>query len=128
VRDSYAWYVRVPDLVKFLQRIAPAVEKHIVTSAIVGYSGEVKIGFYRNGLRIVLEKGKFKTIEFWQPEAGDMGQALFPDLTFLQLVFGYRSYEELEQSYADCSYKDDETRVLLSTLFPKKTSSVMMVR
>jgi len=51
----------------------------------------------------------------------------FPDLTFLQLVFSYRTYEQLEQSYADCTYKDDEARMLLSTLFPKKASSVMFV-
>ena len=48
------------------------------------------------------------------------GFAAFPDLSFLQLVIGCRSIEELEQSFADCWYKDDETRVLLSTLFPNK--------
>jgi hypothetical protein len=55
------------------------------------------------------------------------GTAGFPDLTFLQLVFGYRSFEQLEQSYADCWYKNDEIRVLLNTLFPRKACSVMMV-
>ncbi len=55
------------------------------------------------------------------------GNAAFPDLSFLQLVFGYRTFEELEQSYADCTYNNDETRVLLNTLFPKKASSVMFV-
>ena len=67
------------------------------------------------------------TIESWMPCHEDQGNAAFPDLSFLQLVFGYRSFEELEQSYADCSYKDDERRVLLNTLFPKKASSVMFV-
>jgi dihydrofolate reductase len=57
----------------------------------------------------------------------DTHTAAFPDLTFLQLIFGYRTYEQLEQSYPDCTYKDDEVRVLLSTLFPKKASSVMFV-
>jgi hypothetical protein len=127
LRDPYAWYIRVPDLPAFLHLITPALEDHIAGSVIVGYSGEVKISFYRSGLRLVLDKGKIITIEPWMPCPEDRGNAAFPDLSFLQQVFGYRTFEELEQSYADCSYKDDETRVLLNTLFPKKASSVMFV-
>jgi hypothetical protein len=127
LRDPYAWYIRVPDLPGFLRVIAPALERHIVESAIVGYSGEAKVSFYNTGVRLVLDKGRLVTIERWMPCHEDQGNAAFPSLSFLQLVFGYRSFEELEQSYADCTYKDDERRVLLSTLFPKKASSVMFV-
>jgi hypothetical protein len=126
-RDPYAWYLRVPDLPAFLRVITPALERHIASSAIVGYSGEVKISFYRSGLRLALDKGKLVTIEPWQPCHEDQGEAAFPELSFLQLLFGYRTFEELEQSYADCTYRDDERRVLLNTLFPKKASSVMFV-
>lgn len=127
LRDPYAWYIRVPDLPKFLRRIAPVLERRIAESAIVGYSGEVKVSFYRSGLRLGLEKGQLAAVEAWMPSPEDHGSAAFPDLTFLQLVFGYRTFEELEQSYADCWYNNDEARVLLNTLFPKKASSVMMV-
>lgn len=127
IRDPYAWYLRVPDLPAFLRVIAPRLESHIAESALVSYSGEVKISFYRSGLRLVLDKGKLVTIEPWMPCHEDQGNAAFPDLSFLQLVFGYRTFEELEQAYADCTYKDDERRVLLNTLFPKKASSVMFV-
>jgi hypothetical protein len=127
LRDPYAWYIRVPDLPKFIRHIAPALERHIAESAIVGYSGEVKISFYRSGLRLALNKGKLIAIEPWIPRHEDQGNAKFPDLTFLQLVFGYRDYEEIEQSFADCGYRDDEVRVLLNTLFPRKASSVMFV-
>ncbi len=61
------------------------------------------------------------------PSHEDHGNSAFPDLSFLQLVFGYRSFEELEQAYADCWYDSDEQRVLLNTLFPRKSSSVMFV-
>jgi hypothetical protein len=127
LRDPYAWYIRVPDLPAFLRQVAPALERHIAESAIVGYSGEARISFYRSGLRLVLDKGRLVNIETWMPCHEDQGNAAFPDLSFLQLVFGYRTFEELEQFYADCTYKDDERRVLLSTLFPKKASSVMFV-
>ncbi|MGZ6346785.1 MAG: GNAT family N-acetyltransferase, partial [Anaerolineales bacterium] len=124
LRDPYAWYIRVPDLPAFLCQIAPALERHIAESAIVGYSGEARISFYHSGVRLVLDKGRLVTIESWKPCHEDQGNAAFPNVSFLQLVFGYRSFEELEQSYADCTYKDDERRILLSTLFPKKASSV----
>jgi hypothetical protein len=127
LRDPYAWYLRVPDLPSFLHLITPALERHINDSAIVGYSGEIRISFYRSGLRLRLEKGRLVNIELWQPSQEQRGEAAFPDLSFLQLVFGYRCFEELEQSYADCWYTDDERRVLLNTLFPKKASSVMFV-
>jgi len=127
MRDPYAWYIRVPDLPKFIRQIAPVLERRIAESSIVGYTGEARISFYRSGLQLVLDKGKLVTIESWRPSHEDRGNAAFPDLTFLQLVFGYRAYEQLEQSYADCTYKDDEARVLLNTLFPKKASSVMFV-
>jgi hypothetical protein len=127
IRDPYAWYIRIPDLPVFLRLITPALERHITGSAIVGYTGETKISFYRSGLLLGFIKGRLVTIEPWMPGSDERGNASFPDQSFLQLVFGYRTFEELEQSYADCWYKDDETRVLLNTLFPKKPSSVMMV-
>jgi hypothetical protein len=127
IRDPYAWYVRVPDLPKFIQHISPALERHIAESPIVGYTGRVNIGFYRSGLYLEFNKGKLAGTGSWKPESHNYGRAAFPDLSFLQLIFGYRTFEELEQSYADCYYEDDETRVLLNTLFPKRASSVMMV-
>ena len=51
------------------------------------------------------------------------GAAAFPDLTFLQLLFGYRSFEELQYAFADC----DEAQALLTALFPKQASGVWPV-
>jgi hypothetical protein len=127
LRDPYAWYVRVPDLPAFLRVLAPALERHIAGSAIVGYSGEVNIGFYRSGVRLALKDGKLTGVEAWQPESQNWGRAAFPNLTFLQLVFGYHNMDELRRAHPDCYYDSDETRVLLDTLFPKKASSVMFV-
>ena len=50
--------------------------------------------------------------------------ALFPDLTFLQLLFGYRSYDELDMAFADCFANNAEAAVLLNALFPKRPSYV----
>lgn len=127
VIKPYAYYVRVPDLPAFLNHIRPALEKRIAESIAVGHSREIKISFYRDGLRLVLEKGKLITIESWKPSAEDGGSVAFPGLTFLQILFGYRSFEELRESFADCWYAKEEDRALIKILFPKKLSDVFPV-
>ncbi len=124
VRPPYAWYVRVPDLPAFLRRIAPALEAQLARSAAVGHTGELKLNFYHGGLRLGLTAGRLTTIAPWQAAVGENGDAAFPNLTFLQLLFGYRSLDELRHAYADCSYNGDATRVLLGALFPKQASNV----
>ena len=93
----------------------------------MGHSREIKISFYRTGLRLVIEKGKLTTIESWKPTPEDDGAAAFPGMTFLQILFGYRSYDELQQSFADCWCDNEEIRVLINILFPKKLSDVFPV-
>lgn len=126
-RRSYAWYVRVPDLPDFLRHIAPVLEQRLAESALVGHAGELKISFYRDGLRLVLENGRLSAVERWMPTDNDRGAAAFPDLTFLQLVFGYRALEELEYAFADGGAGTDEARALLKALFPKQASNLWPV-
>ena len=127
-RKPYAWYLRVPDLIAFLRRIAPVLEARLAGSPVVGHSGELKITFYRGGLRLVLEEGRLAVIEPWTPEPVEIsGQAAFPGQTFLQLLFGYRSLEELCGAFPDCDVRTDEAWALLSALFPKQASDIWPV-
>jgi hypothetical protein len=123
-RPPYAWYVRVADLPGFLRHIAPALEARLARSVAAGHSAELKLSFYRSGVRLGLEQGRLNTIEPWQPQPSDGGNAAFPNLTFLQLLFGYRGLDELRHAYADCWTNGDETRALLMALFPKQASNV----
>lgn len=124
VREPYAYQVRVPDLPGFLNHIRPALEERLAGSIAIGHSREIKVSFYREGLRIVIEKGKLTTIEKWMPSPEEEGDIAFPDRTFLQMLFGYRSYDELHTSFADCWCNTEEVRVLMNILFPKKLSDV----
>ena len=123
VRKPYAWYIRVPDLPKFVGHIAPALERRLAGSAQAGYTGELKVSFYRSGLQFKFREGSI-SVEGWKPERVEEGEAAFPDLTFLQLLFGYRSLEELQYAFPDCSASTDDARALLPILFPKKASAV----
>jgi hypothetical protein len=124
-RQPYAWYLRVADLVDFLRHITPALEKQLSLSPLSGYSGELKITFYRSGLKLIFIKGGIVSVEDWRPEPqGHSGDAGFPELTFLQLLFAYRSLDELKFAFPDCWTDNDDARALLDALFPKRSSSV----
>jgi hypothetical protein len=125
--QPYAWYLRVPDLLGFLRHLAPALDRRLAGSPLVGHSGKVKISFYRSGLLLSFEAGRLVAVDAWQPTPTEGGDAGFPDLTFLQLLFGYRSMEELDHAFADCWASDDRARPLLEALFPKRPSDVWPV-
>jgi hypothetical protein len=127
---GYAWYIRVPALPAFLRRISPMLERRLAGSILSGYTGELKLSFYRSGVRLGFEGGQLAAIEPWSPESTEDGSAGFPELTFLQLLFGFRDLEELQHAFPDCrlSYAGgDEVRALLNALFPRQASLVLPV-
>lgn len=120
----YAYFVRVPDLPAFLLHIAPVLERRLAESVLVGHSGTHKLTFYRSHLELVLENGRFTQIAPYEPKEWSDANALFPELTFLQLLFGHHSLDELKAAHPDCYTQQEETAVLLNILFPKKPSKV----
>ena len=127
IRKAYAWYVRVPDVPRFLRHVVPALERRLLESPLGGYSGELRISLYRGGLRLVFEDGRLKLAESWRsPAYANSEDAAFPPLVFLQLLFGYRSLDELRYAFPDVWVKD-EAELVLKTLFPMKPSWVVPI-
>jgi hypothetical protein len=124
LQRPYAWYVRVPDLPRFLRQIAPVLEQRLAGSIVAGYTGALRLVFYRSGLRLDFANGALITVERWQPTVDQLGDARFPDLTFLQLLFGHRSLDELEDAFPDCRAGRGDTSALLQVLFPKQASDI----
>lgn len=120
----YAWYLRVPDVPGFIQHIAPVLETRVAASNLAGYSGEVKLDFYRGGLRLVLVEGKLTEIAPWRaPAYGEGADAGCPLLVFNQLLFGYRSLAELRAFFPDV-WANAAPAQVLDVLFPKQPSHV----
>ncbi len=124
VRDPYAYYVRVPDLPEFLQHVAPVLEARLAQSVAVNHSGELKLNFFKDGVKLIFAQGKIKSVEGYAPENAEDGDALFPDLTFLRVLFGYNSFWDIEKLFADCYVRNDAARALVPALFPKQASNV----
>ena len=122
----YGWYVRVPDIPAFLRHITPALERQLAGSVIAGHTGTCQINLYRSRFVMVWEEGRLKeVIDGYEYRRLDDGDANFPELTFLQLLFGFRSFDELITSFVDCYPGNSTTRVLLRALFPKRPSHVI---
>lgn len=128
--EPYAWYIRVPDLPAFLRHIAPALEARLAASYRPGYNGDLMLNFYRRGVRLVFEQGKLTTVETWQPSTEHEGHIAFPDNTFTQMLFGYRSLDELEAAFPDCwvNRETPDHGVLARILFPKQPSYLWAVQ
>jgi len=45
-------------------------------------------------------------------------------LSFLQILFGYRSLDEVRYAFPDCWWSDESTRIIVNALFPKKSSTL----
>ncbi len=118
---TYAWYLRVADLPRFLRHIAPVLERRLADSAQAGYTCEITVDFYRGGLRLVLENGKLATVENWQRPIWGEAKAGYPPLVFLQSLFGHRSLDELRRIYPDV-WAEGEATAVLDALFPKRPS------
>ena len=124
VHKPYAYYLRVPDLVAFITLIKPVLIERLAQSPFVGCSGEVTLNFYQDGLRLSFKEGRLEGINAINAVDPDKATANFPPLVFINLLFGHRNMDELHNAYTDCYTKDQQSKHLLDTLFPRKPSDV----
>lgn len=129
-----AWYVRIPDIPGFIRHVAPVLQGRLAGSDAAGHSGELSIGFIDYGLDLSFDNGRLTRVERRdKPARGDSwldrgsSDALFPGLTFLQLLFGFRSTEELEYAFPDCEIRSTAARVVLDAIFPKSPSHLWAI-
>lgn len=120
----YSWYIRVPDLPRFLMTIAPALEKRLEGSVAHRYTGTLRIVLFDlNGLTITFEDGRIREVTLDRMEEDD-ADAGFPDHSFLDVIFGRRRQEEIQHVLPDC-FANRKAAALLGTMFPRQRSWTM---
>ena len=119
------WLLRIPDMPRFLEKIAPELEKRLAASAWQGLTTDLIINFYREAFKLRFVAGKLAGVEalgFVDTSMGaDGGHLCIPPDAFLRLAFGYRSLEQLADTWPDMVIKP-EVRHLVESLFPRMTS------
>jgi hypothetical protein len=114
----------------FVRHITPVLERRLSDSLGAGYTGELKFNFIGHGMRMAFEDGSLAELARWTPTQLDsrLGakerDALFPALTFLKLLFGFRSLDDLEHAHPDLLVSSTRARELLKALFPRKVSRI----
>ncbi len=121
----YAWFVRFPDEVAYLNAIKAQLERHLAKSAGAGFTGELKLNFYRRGVNLKFKDGLLE-IESWQPVDGSAGDAHFPANSFWALMCGQKTAGQLTTEIADC-WANRTARALLDYIFPSFTGQVWVV-
>jgi hypothetical protein len=136
---AYAWQLRVTDPPAFLRHVAPVLERRLAQSPAAGFTGQLRLSFYRDGVRLAFEGGRIVEVAAWQlplgltgidkgvPSTAGRADASFRRDTFLQLLFGYRSLDELQYAHPDCLVRTDTVRALLTAMFCKQPSNVWPV-
>jgi hypothetical protein len=128
----YAWYLRVPDPAALIRALTPVFDRRLRPTD----DGILRLGFYRDGLRLRIDAGRIAEVAAWRPPIDLPGverfqpsplpraSAAFPDLAFVQLLFGHRALADLERVFPDCLVRSDAVRGLLERLFPQCPSNV----
>jgi hypothetical protein len=116
-KRGYAWYVRVPDLVKLIFHLKPLFESRLADSEMRGLAGDVNISFHRDGLQMTFDSGNLKSVANTGFIERKNVSASYPDLTFLKALFAQQSFTQLRDTFSDCSASDHAAGTLQDILF-----------
>lgn len=123
-QPTYGWYIRAESPASLMQHIAPVLERRLERSGAHCYTGELKINFYdKTGLVMKFEHGKLveavnRQLDFREESAA------FPYHSFLNLVFGHHTVDDLQKVNPD-AFARKHAYALLNILFPVRQSWVM---
>jgi len=114
--------VRVLDRVRFLQGIAPILEKRLAASPFAGLTQDFGMGLYDEVLVLQFREGRLQAV-ISTPEA-ERHLTCSPTV-FPMIWLGYRSVDEVLLWYPDALRKDTASQELGQVLFPKRDSWVV---
>ena len=124
--STYAWYVRVPDLPRFIHKLAPALNKRLAASAHAGLHGLVSIQLGKQSIGIRFNNGRVDDVTDMPGLNRNDANASFPNGNWNQILFGWRSVKDILRTDADANVKSKADADLVQTLFPHKRSDLSL--
>jgi predicted N-acetyltransferase YhbS len=130
----YAWQVKVPNKVRFLEKIKPILEKRVNASAFRNYSGILRLDLFKESVDLGWEGGRLISIKKGNKEEVENTFCIPTDL-FPALSMGYKTWRELQAVRPDIFPSNqylrmkpyetpDESGLFIDILFPKSKSWV----
>jgi hypothetical protein len=123
------WLLRLPNIVDFLRKIAPVLERRLTQAGWTGLTTDLYINFFRHAVVLRFEEGRLqevRSVGFVDASMGtDGGDLCIPPDAFIRLLFGYRTLDELQDAWPDIR-KSASSRPLLDVLFPRLTGHILM--
>ena len=120
--ETYAWYVRVADFARLLTALTPILEARVHHSLMVGYTGTLHISCYGSGVILEWRDGRLSAVRNTRPPImGEGADACLPYDTFLMLLFGRKSLNDIRNWHHEVHASTEATQ-LLDILFPKQPS------
>ncbi|MBN1666999.1 MAG: GNAT family N-acetyltransferase [Anaerolineales bacterium] len=116
----YAWQIKIPDPACLLKTLKPLLERRMLASCFQGYSGQLRLDFYRQAVDLAWQDGELVSVGPAEGESDasfSLSQELFP-----ALCLGHRSWQELQHIRPDVFPSSASSARLVETLFPPSFS------
>lgn len=117
----YAWQVRIPHRVPFLQRIAPVLERRLAESMLAGLTQTLHLNFYEEAVELEFARGRL--VEVRSVGRSDRGEIRLPPYPAVRLLLGYHSREEISAYRPDLGVRAS-LQPVVDALFPKVESYI----
>jgi hypothetical protein len=117
----YSWQLRVMDYVKLFSEMKPLFEQRLARSTYRHLTETVNFNFYRFTIQMTFEDGVITNVQYL--DTGEDRSIRSSPLVFTQLLFGFRSREELETIFPDFTIRPSH-KYLVDVLFPKMPSYI----
>ena len=124
VLGEWKHQLRVPSILRLLQKITPVLEKRLVGSMFEGLTRELAINTFRNCYLLKFVGGKIESVsDIGMQEEGENQGFRAPPNDLIRLIFGVYDIDEIKYNNIDFIVNRD-LKSLVSTLFPKGESSI----
>lgn len=121
---GWKYQIRIPDILRFLRKIQPVLEKRLNGTMFEGLSYTLPLNTYRHCYKLEIVGGTILGItDSGRSEVGEKTEFRVPPQDFVRLVLGDYQLDELSKMNADFLVSG-KVKSLVSTLFPRKESLV----
>jgi len=126
VGDGWKYQIRIPNMVEFLKKISPVLERRLEGTMFEGITYDVIMNTFQNCYVLKFTNGKIVDVTDLGPQEVDANRAFrSPPQDLVRLVLGAYSIKELKQNNIDFIVSSS-VRLITETLFPKLESAIYL--